>query len=128
MRREAPRLHRVLVILSAGKKASKSLWMFKVKEEKHKSERYKAPLSIVSTGASYVGALNDTSTQHKCEGFQLAGQEENLECKLKEIMYGLIQAPRLRYLKFDSFMQRAGYKRCAMDNCSDMAEFNKPKL
>ncbi|GJR19866.1 retrovirus-related pol polyprotein from transposon TNT 1-94 [Tanacetum coccineum] len=27
---------------------------------------------------SYVGFLNDTSTQHKFEGFQLAGQEENL--------------------------------------------------
>ncbi|GJY12705.1 hypothetical protein Tco_0382014 [Tanacetum coccineum] len=35
----------------------------------------------------------------------LAGQKENLECRLEEIMYGLIQAPRLRYLKFDSFMQ-----------------------
>ncbi|GJZ92576.1 retrovirus-related pol polyprotein from transposon TNT 1-94, partial [Tanacetum coccineum] len=55
---------------------------------------------------SYVGALNDTSTQHKSESFQLAGQEENLECRLKEILYGLIQAPRLRYLKFDSFMQK----------------------
>ncbi|GJU68839.1 hypothetical protein Tco_1255098 [Tanacetum coccineum] len=37
---------------------------------------------------------------------QLAGQEGNLECRLKEIMYGLIQAPRLRYLKFDNFMQK----------------------
>ncbi|GJW53931.1 hypothetical protein Tco_0098016 [Tanacetum coccineum] len=55
---------------------------------------------------SYVGALNDTSTHHKIKGFQLAGQEENLECILKEILYGLIQAPRLRYLKFDSFMQK----------------------
>ncbi|GJZ09218.1 retrovirus-related pol polyprotein from transposon TNT 1-94 [Tanacetum coccineum] len=64
---------------------------------------------------SYVGALNDTSTQHKSEGFQLAGQEENLECRLKEIMYGLIQAPRLRYLKFDSFMQKDKMK----DRCSE---------
>ncbi|GKA42037.1 hypothetical protein Tco_0734697, partial [Tanacetum coccineum] len=44
--------------------------------------------------------------QHKSEGFQLAGQEENLEYRLKEIMYELIQAPRLQYLKFDSFMQK----------------------
>ncbi|GKD25669.1 hypothetical protein Tco_1231883 [Tanacetum coccineum] len=35
----------------------------------------------------YVGALNDTSTQHKSEGFQLAGQKENLECILKEILW-----------------------------------------
>nr|GEU64543.1 hypothetical protein [Tanacetum cinerariifolium] len=58
---------------------------------------------------SYVGAFNDTSTQHKSEGFQLAGQKENLECILKEIMYEHIQASRLRYLKYDSFMQRASW-------------------
>ncbi|GJW14914.1 retrovirus-related pol polyprotein from transposon TNT 1-94 [Tanacetum coccineum] len=75
-----------LVRLPAGKKASQRLWMFRE--------------------PSYVGALNDTSTQHKSEGFQLVGQKENLECILKEILYGLIQAPRLRYLKFDSFMQK----------------------
>ncbi|GKB65652.1 integrase, catalytic region, zinc finger, CCHC-type containing protein [Tanacetum coccineum] len=74
-----------LVRLLAGKKASQSLWMFKE--------------------PCYVGALNDTSTQHKSEVFQLAGQKENLVCILKEILYGLIQAPRLRYLKFDSFRQ-----------------------
>nr|GEU38092.1 hypothetical protein [Tanacetum cinerariifolium] len=55
---------------------------------------------------SYVGSLNDTSIQHKSEGFQLAGQKENLECRLNEIMYGPIQASRL---------------------CFKMAEFNKPK-
>ncbi|GJZ77982.1 hypothetical protein Tco_0642654 [Tanacetum coccineum] len=91
-----------LIRISAGKKESQRLWMFKVKEEQNSRKRYKARLE-----PSYVGALNDTSTQHKREGFQLAGQEENLEYRLKEIMYGLIQAPRLRDLKFDSFMQRA---------------------
>ncbi|GJW52099.1 retrovirus-related pol polyprotein from transposon TNT 1-94 [Tanacetum coccineum] len=49
---------------------------------------------------SYVGALNDTPTQHKSKGFQLAGQEENLECRMKEILYELIQALRLRVLIF----------------------------
>ncbi|GJS04596.1 hypothetical protein Tco_0321104 [Tanacetum coccineum] len=63
-----------LVRISAGKKASQSLWMFR------------EPF--------YVGALNDTSTQYKNKGFQLAWQEENLECRLKKILYGLIQAPR----------------------------------
>ncbi|GJZ32907.1 retrovirus-related pol polyprotein from transposon TNT 1-94, partial [Tanacetum coccineum] len=100
-----------LVRISAGKKASQRLWMFKVKEEQNGRKRYKARLVVKGFQQkrgepSYVGALNDTSTQHKSEGFQLAGQEENLECRLKEIMYGLIQAPRLRYLKFDSFMQK----------------------
>ncbi|GJV68046.1 retrovirus-related pol polyprotein from transposon TNT 1-94 [Tanacetum coccineum] len=99
-----------LVGILAGKKASQRLWMFKVKEEQNGSKRCKARLE-----PSYVGALNDTSTQHKSEGFQLAGHEENLECRLKEIMYGLIQAPRLRYLKFDSFMQKDKMK----DRCSE---------
>ncbi|GJZ70446.1 hypothetical protein Tco_0633996 [Tanacetum coccineum] len=49
----------------------------------------------------------NSSGKHKSKGFQLAGQEENLECRLKEILYGLKQAPRQWYLKFDSFMQRA---------------------
>ncbi|GKE88936.1 putative RNA-directed DNA polymerase, partial [Tanacetum coccineum] len=51
------------------------------------------------------------------EGFQSARKEENLVCKLKKSLCGLKQAPRQWYLKFDSFMQRAGYKRFAMDHC-----------
>ncbi|GJY31666.1 retrovirus-related pol polyprotein from transposon TNT 1-94 [Tanacetum coccineum] len=51
------------------------------------------------------------------EGFQSAGKEENLVCKLKKSLYGLKQALRQWYLKLDSFMQRAGYKRCVMDHC-----------
>ncbi|GKD08822.1 hypothetical protein Tco_1188507 [Tanacetum coccineum] len=84
-----------LVRISAGKKASQRLWMFKIKEEQNSSEK-------------------------------LAGQEENLECRLKEIMCGLIQAPRLRYLKFDSFMQKDKVNDMLVTG-SDMAEFNKPK-
>ncbi|GKB53046.1 hypothetical protein Tco_0903799, partial [Tanacetum coccineum] len=72
-----------LVRISARKKASQRLWMFKVKEEQNGRK----------------GALNDTSTQHKSEGFQLAGQKENLVCSLKEILYGLIQAPRQCWAK-----------------------------
>ncbi|GJW01997.1 retrovirus-related pol polyprotein from transposon TNT 1-94 [Tanacetum coccineum] len=89
-----------LVRLPAGKKALQSKWVFRVKEEQDGSKRYKARLVVKGfqqkrREPSYVGALNDTSTQHKSKGFQLAGQEENLECRLKEILYGLIQAPRL---------------------------------
>ncbi|GKD41029.1 ribonuclease H-like domain-containing protein [Tanacetum coccineum] len=118
-RREAPRLHRKrllieemvsleknqtcsLVRISAGKKASQRLWMFKE--------------------PSYVGALNDTSTQHKSEDFQLAGQEENLECRLKEIMYGLIQAPRLWYLKFDNFMQKDKARALTWQSSTSLSE------
>ncbi|GKC62076.1 hypothetical protein Tco_1089674 [Tanacetum coccineum] len=91
-----------------------------VKEEQDVSKRYKARLVVkgfqqIQGEPSYVGALNDTYTQHKIKGFQLAGQKENLECRLKEIMYGLIQTLRLRYLKFDSFMQKDKMK----DRCSE---------
>ncbi|GJW39590.1 retrovirus-related pol polyprotein from transposon TNT 1-94 [Tanacetum coccineum] len=50
-------------------------------------------------------------------GFQSFRKEENLACKLKKSLYRLKQAQRQWYLKFDSVMQRAGYKRCAMDHC-----------
>ncbi|GKA75139.1 retrovirus-related pol polyprotein from transposon TNT 1-94 [Tanacetum coccineum] len=43
-RREAPRLHR----LPAGKKASQSLWMFRVKEEQDGMKRYKDRLVVKS--------------------------------------------------------------------------------
>nr|GEV07169.1 retrovirus-related Pol polyprotein from transposon TNT 1-94 [Tanacetum cinerariifolium] len=85
-----------LVRISARKKALQRLWMFNVKEEQNGRKRYKARLLHEP---SYMRALNDTSTQHKSKGFQLAGQKENLEYRLKEVMYGLIQVSRLRYTK-----------------------------
>ncbi|GKD85565.1 hypothetical protein Tco_1356719 [Tanacetum coccineum] len=57
-------------------------------------------LSIVAAGAFLCGSLEDTSTQHKSEGFQLAGQNENLVCKLKKNIYRLKQAPRQWVLIF----------------------------
>ncbi|GJW61415.1 putative RNA-directed DNA polymerase [Tanacetum coccineum] len=52
------------------------------------------------------GDLNEDIYMTQSEGFQSAGKKENLKCRLKKIMYGLIQVPRLRYLKFDTFMQK----------------------
>ncbi|GJZ83473.1 retrovirus-related pol polyprotein from transposon TNT 1-94 [Tanacetum coccineum] len=65
------------------------------------------------------------------EGFQSAGKEENLVCKLKKSLYEIKQAPRQWYLKLDSFMQMEGYKRCSMDHCCDLkklAEDGKIKI
>ncbi|GKD89977.1 hypothetical protein Tco_1365484, partial [Tanacetum coccineum] len=45
------------VRISAGMKASQSLWMFKVKEEQNSNERYEAPLSIVAAGAFLCGSF-----------------------------------------------------------------------
>ncbi|GJX74919.1 retrovirus-related pol polyprotein from transposon TNT 1-94 [Tanacetum coccineum] len=63
------------------------------------------------------GNLDEDIYMAQPEDFQSAGKEENLMCMLKKSLYGLKQAPRQWYLKFDSFMQRAGYKRCVMDHC-----------
>ncbi|GKD51930.1 retrovirus-related pol polyprotein from transposon TNT 1-94 [Tanacetum coccineum] len=101
-------------------------WKKAIIEEMVSIEKNQTCSLVRISEASYVGALNDTSTQHKSEGFQLVGQKENLECKLKEIMYGLIQAPRQRYLKFDNFMQKDKVDDMLVPG-SDMVEFNKPK-
>ncbi|GJV24471.1 putative RNA-directed DNA polymerase [Tanacetum coccineum] len=63
------------------------------------------------------GDLDEDIYMTQSKGFQSAGKEENLMCKLNKSLYGLKQKPRQQCLKFDSFMQRAGYKRCAMDHC-----------
>lgn len=44
-------------------------------------------------------------------------------CKLTKSLYGLKQALRQWYLKFDSFMSRNGYKKCAMDQCCYLKDF-----
>nr|GEW34230.1 zinc finger, CCHC-type [Tanacetum cinerariifolium] len=88
-----------LVRLPAGKKASQSLWMFKVKEEW--DGRKRLILSIVASDDLHLeqldvkttflhGDLDEDIYMTQLEGFQSAGKEENLVC-------------------------------------SDMAEFNKPK-
>ncbi|GJT23082.1 retrovirus-related pol polyprotein from transposon TNT 1-94 [Tanacetum coccineum] len=63
------------------------------------------------------GDLDEDIYMTQPEGFNLVGKEENLMCKLNKSLYRLKQAPRQWYLKFESFMQRSGYKRCAMDHC-----------
>ncbi|GJY68204.1 retrovirus-related pol polyprotein from transposon TNT 1-94 [Tanacetum coccineum] len=109
--RRSSKESRAPVRLLAVKKASQSCGCSRLKKSRMAGKgTYKARLVVkgfqqIHREPSYVGALNDTSTQHKSEVFQLAGQKENLVCILKEILYGLIQAPRLRYLKFDSFRQ-----------------------
>jgi hypothetical protein len=43
--------------------------------------------------------------------------KNNLVCRLKKRLYGIKQAPRQWYLKFDNFMKEQGYSRCHYDQC-----------
>ncbi|GJY20459.1 retrovirus-related pol polyprotein from transposon TNT 1-94 [Tanacetum coccineum] len=90
-----------LVRLPVEKKASQSLWMFRGAGWQQK-DLYLEQLDVKT--AFLHGDLDEDIYMTQPEGVQSAGKEENLVYKLKK-----------------------RYKRCAMDHCSDMAEFNKPK-
>ena len=51
----------------------------------------------------------------KPRGCEAKGKE-NLVCRLKKSLYGLKQALRQWYLKFDKFMIEQGYDRCHSDH------------
>ncbi|KAL9262057.1 Retrovirus-related Pol polyprotein from transposon TNT 1-94-like protein [Drosera capensis] len=135
-----------LTTLPAGKKALQNKWVFRIKEEHDGRKRYKARLvvkgfqqkrvkmttiklvlSIVTAKDLHLEQLDvKTSFLHgdldediymvQPEGYQIVGKE-NLVCKLTKSLYGLNQAPRQWYLKFDNFMSRSGYKKNDMYPC-----------
>ena len=57
------------------------------------------------------------------EGFTIKGKEY-LVCQLKKSLYGLKQALRQWYKKFDSFMVEHGYDRTAFDHCVFVKKFS----
>ncbi|GKV04185.1 hypothetical protein SLEP1_g16379 [Rubroshorea leprosula] len=56
------------------------------------------------------GDLHEEIYMDQPEGFEEQGKE-HMVCKLKKSLYGLTQAPRQWYKKFDSFMMSHGYQR-----------------
>jgi len=50
------------------------------------------------------------------EGFTVRGEEE-LVCNLKKSLYDLKQSPRMRYHKFDTYIQQLGFTRGQADHC-----------
>ena len=62
------------------------------------------------------GDLEENVYMTQLEGFVVEGKE-HLGCKLKKSIYGLKQASRQWYLKFDEVIRRFGFKENAVDNC-----------
>ena len=62
------------------------------------------------------GDLEEDIYMSQLEGF-IVQEQESLVCKLRKSLYGLKQASRQWYKKFDSFMNRTGFKRCAANHC-----------
>ena len=50
------------------------------------------------------------------DGFQVSGKE-HMVCKLKKSIYGLKQASRQWYLKFDNVVTSFGFKENPVDHC-----------
>ena len=62
------------------------------------------------------GDLEEEIYMEQPEGFIDKGNDQ-LVCKLKKSLYGLKQASRQWYRKFDSFMTDHGYSRTTSDHC-----------
>ena len=69
------------------------------------------------------GDLEEEIYMHQLEGFEEKGKE-NLVCKLKKSLYGIKQALRQWYKKFDSFMMSHGYNRTSSDHCVFTIKFS----
>ena len=68
------------------------------------------------------GELEEEIYMEQPKGFTIKGKE-HLVCRLKKSLYGLKQALRQWYKKFDSFMVEHGYDRIASDHCAFVKKF-----
>jgi hypothetical protein len=66
--------------------------------------------------ASLNGDLDETVYMAQPKGFVMKGKEK-LGCRLKKSIYGLKQASRQWYLKFDKTIKEFGFKENVEDNC-----------
>jgi hypothetical protein len=62
------------------------------------------------------GDLDETVYMAQPKGFVVEGKEK-LGCRLKKLIYGLKQASRQWYLKFDKTIKEFGFKENVEDNC-----------
>jgi len=71
------------------------------------------------------GDLEETVYMAQLKGFVMEGKER-MGCRLKKSIYGLKQASRQWYLKFDRIIRSFGFKQNVEDNCV-YAKFKKGK-
>ena len=62
------------------------------------------------------GDLEENVYMAQPKGFVVEGKER-MGCRLKKSIYGLKQASRQRYLKFDSIIRKFGFQENIEDNC-----------
>ena len=62
------------------------------------------------------GDLQEKIYMEQPKGFVESGQE-HLVCRLRKSLYGLTQAPRQWYKKFDDFIQSVGFSKSDEDHC-----------
>jgi hypothetical protein len=60
--------------------------------------------------------LDEEIYMEQLEGFTSPGRE-HLVCRLRKSLYGLKEAPRQWYKKFDDFVQSIGFVRSDEDHC-----------
>ncbi|RVW14202.1 Retrovirus-related Pol polyprotein from transposon TNT 1-94 [Vitis vinifera] len=69
------------------------------------------------------GDLDEEIYMEQPEGFTIKGKE-HLVCRLKKNLYGLKQALRQWYKKFDSFMVEHGYDKTTSNHCMFVKKFS----
>ncbi|GJU84592.1 putative RNA-directed DNA polymerase [Tanacetum coccineum] len=115
-----------LVRLSAGKKALQSKWVFKVKEEHDGKKRYKDRLVVKGfqhkQGVHYNEIFSPVVKMTTIRLVLSIVAAENLHLEQLDVKTTFLHGDLDEDIYMTQpegfyFMQRAGYKRCAMDHC-----------
>ena len=69
------------------------------------------------------GDLDEKIYMQQPQGFEVQGKEK-MVCKLQKSLYGLKQALKQWYKKFDNFMSNNGFSRSQADHCFYVKRFD----
>ena len=70
------------------------------------------------------GDLKEEIYMHQPVGFEERGRE-GLVCRLRKSLYGLKQASRQWYMKFENFMEENGFLKCDTDHCCFIKRYDE---